>query len=420
MERDGGATAKAPSKAFAGPRMVFLAFLIKNLAVGLTYGTFGALLIHFSERFDASLAVASFGLPLVVLCSGLLAPVVAWLLRRFPIRAVMATGCLLASGGYVGAAFAPDMIRVLLCFGLLIGPGVTLMGLLPCYVLVSNWYARAQGRAIGVVNMPVGVMIMPLATTALLVHLSYVQTLLLLAAGYLLALPAIALVVDRPGVIGQTPFGAEVGEATGRNAAPGCTNGELLRKGSFILVLVGLVATMGPAVATNVHLIPLLVERGLDRHQAALLLSVFGGAAALGSLAYGALADRFGPKAALILNATTQSAAWLVIFSGGGFPAFAAASAVAGAGVGGMMAALSVHVTRLYGAENLARALGLINFAGLPVLFLMAPLTAAVREATGSYDAVILAYAAALSVAAGCWLLGRTIRASAPALNPAA
>jgi hypothetical protein len=46
-----------------------------------------------------------------------------------------------------------------------------------------------------------------------------------------------------------------------------------------------------------------------------------------------------------------------------------------------------------------------MNFVGLPVIFLTAPLTAAVRENTGSYGPALAAFAIALAAAAACWAL---------------
>lgn len=401
---------------FLGPRMVFLAFLLKNLAVGLTYGSFGALVTTLSSRLDARLSLVSIALPLVVLCGGLLAPLAAWAIRRFSIRKVMITGCLFAATGYVGVAFSVNILQVLLCYGLLIGPGVTLMGMLPCYVLVGNWYTRGQGRAIGIMNMPIMIMIMPLLTTAMLMQLSYATIMLVLAGGYLFALPFAAAVIDHPSLVGQRVKG-EDGQQSGLPAHPSVTSGQLLRKVSFLAILLGLVSTMAPAVAINVHLIPLLIERSLSAQHAALLLSVFGGAAALGSFAYGALADRVNPTAALIVNAVTQALAWTAMLAITSLDVLSVSAAAAlGTGVGGMMSALTVLITKLYGASNLGRVLGLLNLIGLPILFVAPPLTAAVREAQGSYGPAIMAFVVTLGLAAVSWMVAGRIAHAGPRL----
>ena len=50
--------------------MLALAFLAQNLALGLSYGTYGAFVLHFVEEFDAPLSLAGSGLAITALVMG--------------------------------------------------------------------------------------------------------------------------------------------------------------------------------------------------------------------------------------------------------------------------------------------------------------------------------------------------------------
>lgn len=86
------------SDRFRGPRMVMLAFFIMNLAVGLTYGAFGALVLPLEAHFGTTRSLISLAMSLVVLNSGLLAPLIGTLIGRFSIRKIMLSGAVLITG----------------------------------------------------------------------------------------------------------------------------------------------------------------------------------------------------------------------------------------------------------------------------------------------------------------------------------
>ena len=52
------------SDRFRGPRMVMLAFFIMNLAVGLTYGAFGALVLPLEAHFGTTRSLISLAMSL--------------------------------------------------------------------------------------------------------------------------------------------------------------------------------------------------------------------------------------------------------------------------------------------------------------------------------------------------------------------
>lgn len=397
---------------FAGPRMVLLAFLIMNLAIGLTYGSFGALLLPMEAHFGTNRAVVSLAVSLVVLNSGLLAPVIGTLIGRFSIRGIMVVGASLATLGYVALAWAQTGLQMLLCFGLAIGPGMALLGPLPCFTLVSNWYARGQGTALGIIGMPILVMALPLIVVAAMPAVGLRGMILLLAAGYASTIPLVLAVVDRPEQIGQQAKGGEGAAAPDSPAEAAITLVQLFRSPMFLAMIVGSGLIVGAGVAKTVHLMPLLVEGGWDIGRAALLLSISGGTGVIGSLLFGWLADRFNAGYTLALGSLVQAGVWLILIAPVRFELLVLDAIAIGACSGGFVSAKGVLVSRLFGGANFARVMGASGLATLPFLFGMPPLAGLLRQWTGSYAIAVAVFVAGFVVAAACLgvLGGREMR----------
>ena len=396
---------------FAGARMVLLAFLIMNLAIGLTYGSFGALLLPMEAHFATNRAVVSLAISLVVLNSGLLAPVIGTLIGRFSIRGIMVVGASLATIGYVALAWAQTGAQMLLCFGLAIGPGMALLGPLPCFTLVSNWYARGQGTALGIIGMPILVMALPLIVVAAMPAVGLRGMILLLAAGYASTIPLVLAVIDRPDQIGQQAKGLDGGPAPDRPAETAVTLVQLFRSPMFLAMIVGSGLIVGAGVAKTVHLMPLLVEEGWDIGRAALLLSISGGTGVIGSLLFGWLADRFNAGYTLALSSLVQAGVWVILIAPVRFELLVLDAIAIGVCSGGFISAKGVLISRLFGGENFARVMGASGLATLPFLFGMPPLAGLLRQWTGSYAVAVAVFVAGFIVAAACLgLLGRRER----------
>ncbi len=80
------------AKPFLGWRMVALGFLAQNLAIGLTFGSFGVLIKPVATDLGASRAAASLGIAIILLLMGFAGPVLGTALTRYPINRIMMIG----------------------------------------------------------------------------------------------------------------------------------------------------------------------------------------------------------------------------------------------------------------------------------------------------------------------------------------
>lgn len=401
--------------------MVLRAFVIFNLAIGVTYGAFGVLVTPMEARMHTDRSTVSFGISLIILANGLLSPILGWLIARFTIRRLMLFGAVWAALGYIGLGYARNATEMLLCYGLFIGPGVTVMGPIPCYTLVSNWYREGQGRALGLVGMPILAMAVPMVVVHLLPATDFRTVTYVLAGCYLLALPVIFGVIDQPSQIGQLAKGQSPDQmAQDRAQSSAISTTALLCSPVFLLLVAGSGLLVGAGVGKTAHMVPLLTEAGWDYAKAALLLSISSGTAMLGSVMFGWLADKMNSCIALTFNALLQAMVWVILIIPANYALLVVDAVLIGACGGGFIAAKGVLVSRIYGAQNFATVMGISGFATLPFLFGMAPLAGMLREWTGDYDLAVQIYIGGFLLAAICFALLARVerRTQAPTAEP--
>ena len=381
--------------------MAIIAFLAHNAAVGLCYGSFGVLVMEFERHFSAGRAQTSLAFSLVVLASGLMAPFVGALLGRTHIRSVMISGALLASVGFFCLPVTQHPSMMLACFALLIGPGISLLGLLPAVTLVNNWFSHRQGLVLGLVMMPVAVTVVPLIVVKLLPILGFETLLRGIGLVYLAVIPVLLLVKDSP----------EHWQASKRNTggteadAPAIVKPQrpsvpaVLWHPAFLPLVIATGLMMGAGVAKNTHMVPLLVEGQWSMEQATLLVAML---------------------AVIACNALLQSVVWLILITPASFTLLLLDAVLIGMCIGGLSTAKAVVVSRVFGRSQFAFVSGLMGFCTLPLLFTLSPLMGLLRQTSGDYTLPISLIIGGFFIAAGCmWLVSRLERQTPRPLNAA-
>jgi len=361
--------------------MLLLAFIAQNSAVGCAYGGFGVSILPLQERFHAGRGAVSLGLSLVVLMTGLAGPLVASLAHRFGLRTIMIIGAILCCMGYAVLSIAPDMTTVLLAYGLLVGPGVGLSGTLPASVLASGWYPGARGRAIGISTMPVLLAITPIAGVALIQRYGLPGFYLALAAVHLLTLPLLIGVREAPS-LPRPAAGPHIDhDAMGLHA--------ILTHPLFWAAMIGGGLLNATGIIGSVHMVAVVIERGLPPVQAALLASLMGAASIIGALGFGWLSDRLGGAWALALVAIGFAFSWTLIVFTASLPLMVPAILLIGVSGPGVFPSVSLFFAHEFGAATMSRAIALFGMFSIPFTFILPPAAGWLHDLVGDYRPVM-------------------------------
>jgi len=319
--------------------------------------------------------------------------------NRFSIRNTMVAGAIIAAAGYLALSVVPSIWALLAIYALVIGPATVMFGTFAASVLVSNWYVEGRGRVLGIVSMPVMIMLAPLAAAPILSAHGLRTLFLVLAAAHVLLIPMLLPVIDRPAQVGQRPYGAGDDETALASKGVVLSLGDLFRRADFWLLLIANGLLSGSGMAKVSHLASIAAEQGCTLDQAALLMSISGGAGIVGAFAFGWLADRLGGAATLLLNAGLQVATWSILLLHPHMALLILDGFIMGACGAGVYALVAVVCSQLYGSGNVGRSLSIVNACGTPILFLIPPIMGAIHDATGGYATAILVLMAICAVA---------------------
>ena len=363
-------------------RMVAITTLIHSASTGLAFGSFGPMMLAIERTYHGTRASTSLAVGLMLLAILAVSAVAARLIERMPLRWVMTVGILLGSVGYVVASVASGMGLLIASYGLMIGPGAALYGPITCHTFVTRWIrGPKQGRAVGLLNMPIVAMLAPLLVQPALAAFGVRHVLLGIA---IIQLGMLTLVwslrerpLDEPGARNRGDAAAPAGEPL--------PIGRILGGSCFWLVAIsnGIAAGAGAMVA--VHLIPLAIDQGRTAAQGSLLLAISGGAGILGAIVFGWLCDRIGPSRALALNCVVQGLNWSITLTNLPMPAMTVAVIISGACSAGVVPPFAMMLVRIYGLASFPRAYGLASLASMPFVFGITPLAGLLYVRTGSY-----------------------------------
>jgi MFS transporter, MCT family, solute carrier family 16 (monocarboxylic acid transporters), member 10 len=374
------------------PMMLLRGFFAQNVATGCSFGGFAVSILALEERFQTSRALAEMVLAIVVLTMSLLAPVAGAMIVRLGLRATMTIGVAMSAVGYAALAISPSMPATLAITAILIGPGAALFGSIPASMLASEWYPAARGKALGIVNMPLFVALVPLLGIAVIEAFGLNAFYLCLAGIHLLLVPLMLSIEEPP----RQRDAAGEGAAAAPVVAHPLTY--LLAQSTFWLIVLSDGVLYGSNITNSAHIVPIAVEGGISPAAGAILLSVGGGASILGSIFSGFLADRIGPVRTLAFAAFGSAASWAILASTSWYPGLTTAMLLCGACGAAVFPATNVLITQVFGIRALPQALGLLSALTLPLTFAMSPTAGAVHDILGEYATISTSLAAACAV----------------------
>lgn len=398
---------------FHGWRMVAICFLIMNCTLGANFSAYGALVEAIQRAFQTNRALASMGISMLTLALGLLAPFVGGLTRRMSIRTLILIGLTLNGCGFLLLTQVHDIFVFLAIYGLVIGPGFALAGVVPCVALISNWFSTGRGRALGIINIPLGNALLPLGAAALMTQFGLSGALAGNGLLLLALIPLAALIIDTPQRVGQLPLGgAEVPVA---EADQQLSTAQILRSPRFAVMTLGIALLSAAGLAMVAHLIPLAIDRGVPLAPASLLLSAFGLAGLAGAPLFGWLSDKIGAGPGLAVLAILWIPCWLaLIVTGNNLPILLALAFLIGLFSNGILTVFAVLAGEWLGPANVGLGMGLCYFFQIPFLFAAAPLAGAMFDHFGSYTPTILLHVATFVLIGATFLIYRPIGSLLP------
>lgn len=364
--------------------------VFSQLAVsGLTVGPFSLFLHDWSVQFHSPISTFTLGFSAFGLMSALLAPIAGVCADRYPARYLFGSGLLVMALACLAMSYVTATWQIVVLYALPFSFSACSAALVPANAVVSRWFARRVGLALGLTalgqGLP-GVILPPIVATALpTLGWRVIWRIGGLAVGFIILPIVVAVLRDRPAERDGAQYLLDGSAAQLHHPHLGCGLSwrDFLRRRNFwVLVAVFLVLLAGQ-LGTTANLAPIVVNHGLTEGDAGALLAVLNLSMLASTLLVGMLSDRFGNRLPLTGLAFASAGGSLLIALGGGLSLIALGIACVGFSAG-FWPLLATTVAAEFGAQNTGRAFGLVS-AFLPLIVLAPFMIAKTQEASGSY-----------------------------------
>lgn len=363
-------------------RTVLACMMANNGTLGLSFGSFGALLALNEQTFGVARDTIAFGMSAFTTVMGLSALFMGGLVQKLTPRLALALGVLAASCAFLILGLTSNLVVAFAMWGLL-GFGAAMAAILAPVAIAAEHFPDRSGRILGLVNLPVVLFVAPWAITQMLPAFDR-EGIYFLMAGLLV--PVLGLALSLPSTRNQQQHG---------HASGGMPAKMMMGRSDFWLITLGIALIAGTGVAFTVHAIPYAESRGLPKTTAALMLSIYSGAGLAGVPLFGWLADKLGPPTALAVSAALQCVCW---FSLAVVPSssFLVIAAVLGLATTPLTTLHGAAMARLFGAASVSKAMGISFAVKLPFLFAISPAVAYVFVHLNDYRPAFLTVSASL------------------------
>jgi sugar phosphate permease len=291
-----------------------------------------------------------------------------WIVDRFGPRRLMMAGIVMAGGALVGLAHMSALWMFYL-FYIFNAIGYVCGGPLPNQVLLTRWFDKGRGKAMGFAYLGIGIggwLVLKLSPN-LVSAFGWRGALQALGVVIVVvALPMAYFVRDEPdGDAGPKGSGLRVKAAHGRRPDLQVERdtglSPVFRDPAFYLLALGSMCSIAAVGGANQHLkLYLSLDWRYSQEIAATITSTVLFCSIFGRLLMGWLADRIPKKAVMILIYVLVAASIPLLLSAGSTTALYAFAIVFGLGLGGEYMIIPLMAAELFGVRVLGRLLGVI------------------------------------------------------------
>jgi len=402
-----GAPTRQPM--FYGWLIVAAAFATQAIMWGFRIQVFGLFLKAVNDERGWAPAATAAVFSVSMLCNSLLGPVIGRIVDRRGPKTVMLPGALLAIVGMLLFSQVREVWQFYLFYGVIYGVGETLLGAVPASTVVSKWFVRKRGSALGIVAMASnvgGFVMLPLCTFFITYWGWRMATLVPIVLIVLLAIPSSLVMRRRPEDMGLRPDGDPPRDDTTSSPRsnegsgdPDWTLRDALRTRAFWCLGISWGLSLASGLNYSTYVFSFTAEAGISVSTVASALSMILLLALPVRFFYGWLSDRLDKRLVVISYevglligylSLTQLGAPFMLYVSLIFYAFSA---------GAMQSVPQNMAADLFGRKSLGTVLGTLTLIATLVVAAAIPLTGLVRQETGSYSAVFLAFPVALVVA---------------------
>jgi MFS family permease len=413
-----------PFRCFYGWWIVTVSAVTLLLAGGIGYYAFGAFFTPLVNEFGWSRAQISLSMSIMGLI-GLAGPLFGTWVERFGARRTMVLGALIMGLSFACLGFTFTLYYFYAVY-FVVAVGQMAILHIPVLTLVSRWFERRRGLAMGiaVAGLGLGGMIMLPLSAHLISVLGWRWTYGILGMAICLVLvPLITLVVrNSPRDLGMSPDGERPAELVKTDQARPDDGLQIqawnlrgaLRTSTFWILVASFTMVFTGTSSIIAHAVPFFVGRGFSNQLASTIVGGTAGVSILGRIGTGYLSDRVPVKYVAALFFVLQAGGLLLLMYPGTQTSVVAFIAIFGSAMGGLFVLEPLVIREYFGADSFASIYGglwafeTVGWGAGPYI------TGYIFDRLGSYDLAFMIFLVATLLAVALIMPLRRPRLSVP------
>jgi MFS family permease len=306
--------------------------------------------------------------------------------------------------------------------------GISCVAWIPNQTLISNWFNRKRGTAMGITLAGIGFggLAMPLFTAFVIEAYGW-RVAFAVLGGLVLSIVVtvvLAVVRSRPADIGLVPDGEPVAPEEQPGTPPhgaeevaavaGLTLSESVRTRAFWLLSLGHIFWTFGSMSLIAHLPAFLSDQGFESQVAAGSLAVAIGISVVGRLTFGVLADRFSKRRIISSALVLHALAVLCLFRIESFWALPGFVVLFGLGLGGAAVLVPLLVGECFGLRAFGTVLGVVTISATLGAAVGPVVTGRIFDVMESYRLAFILHTVAFATSAAVLYFVRRRGSSAP------
>ena len=329
--------------------------------------------------------------------------IAGWMIDRYGPRKLMITGSLMAGMAVIGLSLTNGSLSLFYLFYVFNALGYVCAGPLPCQVLISRWFDKNRGKAMGIAYLGIGTggALVPLLSNGIESRFGWHVALVSLGVIILLISLPMAYFIKEP----------KTNVVKKESPVSVVSIKSILKNPNFYLLAIGSMCAIGVVGGVNQHLKLYLRDLEFAQEKAAHIISLVLLTSLIGRVLMGWLADLFSRKYVMILIYLFVASA-IPLLMVPDFPGRIYLFAVIfGIGLGGDYMIIPLMAGDLFGIRALGRTMGIILVADGIAESVFPMMVGAIYDNTGN------SYMPAFALLIGIALAGTVIISFLPKKN---
>ncbi len=365
--------------------------LINFFSIGLPFYAFSVFYIHLQEEFNAGRFLISSTLSILIIAGGVFAPICGHLVDRYSIKNILSLGSLLFGLGLIALGFCQNYYQFLIVYGTILSLGITLFGNLSTAKLISFWFNKKNGSAIGYAALGIslsGVFIPPIAVYLIGIFDWRITYMIFGIFVIVFFIPFCRFfIINKPSEVNQNIDGIEPLEENSSKIEGKIMNfWSIVKVPAFWILIIIFSLQFCANLGVYSHIFPYVSDLGFDIKKAGYAVSVGAFGAALGKVVFGKLIDIFSARITLWISIIIQGVGILLVSSSSAYSLLLLSVLIMSLGLGGSVPLMNILFSKTFSSINFGKALGLAVPFMVPIQVIGGPLSGWLFDTFGNYD----------------------------------